>query len=144
MQRTVLVVDDDESTRFVLSRVMEDLGCAVVAIDDGAEVADLVAHRHFDLVVLDLHMPGMSGFEVLRQLHSPEGWMGDGCTTPTPAPVVVVSAETYPASITHARRLGAAAYLGKPVDLGLLEYTVRHLLGMCPTARPGSQPHTDD
>jgi len=130
MRRTVLVVDDDESTRFVLSRVIEDLGCAVVAVDDGAVVADLVAHQRFDLVVLDLHMPGMNGFEVLRQLHGPDGWMGDGRTAPTPAPVVVVSAETYPASVAHARRLGAAAYLGKPVDLGLLEYTARQLLRM--------------
>ncbi len=130
MRRTVLVVDDDESTRFVLSRVIEDLGCAVVAVDDGAVVADLVAHQRFDLVVLDLHMPGMNGFEVLRHLHSPESWMGDGRTTAAPAPVVVVSAETYPASIAHARRLGAAAYLGKPVDLGLLEFTARQLLDM--------------
>jgi len=130
MRRTVLVVDDDESTRFVLSRVMEDLGCTVVAIDDGAEVADLVAHQRFDLVVLDLHMPGMNGLEVLRQLRRPEGWTGPSRPSAPPAPVVIVSAERYPASIAHARRLGAAAYLGKPVDLALLEYTARHLLGM--------------
>jgi len=130
MRRDVLVVDDDESTRFVLSRVMEDLGCTVVAVDDGAAVAERVAHRHFDLVVLDLHMPGMNGFEVLRQLRGLEGETGHSRTTTRPTPVVVVSAETYPASIAHARRLGAAAYLGKPVDLGLLEYTARHLLGL--------------
>jgi len=69
-------------------------------------------------------MPGMSGFEVVHQLRSPEGWMGDGCITPIAAPVVVVSAETYPASVTHARRLGATA------DLGLLVYTARQPLGM--------------
>jgi len=130
MQPSVLVVDDDESTRFVLVRVMEDLGCLVVGIDDGAEVADRVAHHRFDLVVLDLRMPGMNGFEVLRYLRGPDAGTGHRTATAAPPPVVVVSGETYPASIAHARRLGAAAYLGKPVDLGLLEYTARQLLNM--------------
>jgi len=125
---TVLVVDDDDSTRWVLSQALEDLGMHVTRAEDGADVAELTAGTHFDLLILDLYMPGMNGFEVLRQIRQPDpGFLPAPRTSPT-VPVVVVSGESAPASIANAKARGANAYLVKPLDIDTLETTVRQLL----------------
>ncbi len=126
--KTVLVVDDDDSTRFVLSRALEGLGIAVIRADDGADVAELVAANHFDLLVVDLYMPGMNGFEVLRRLRQPDpGFLPAPRTSPQ-VPVLVISGESHPASIANAKARGADAYLVKPLDIDTFENTVRELL----------------
>jgi CheY-like chemotaxis protein len=128
MMKRVLVVDDDDSSRFVISRTVTNLGCRVTVADDGSAVPELLRDQQFDLLILDLYMPGMNGFEVLRQIR--QGDLG-----PTPvtgahssARVLVVSGESYPGSMANARALGADEYLVKPVDVDLLEQTVQRLL----------------
>ena len=125
----VLVVDDDDSTRFVLARALEGLGFAVTRAADGADVAELVAARRFDLLVVDLYMPGMNGFEVLRRLRQPDRGFLPARRTPPTVPVLVISAEGHPATIANAKARGANAYLVKPVDIDTFETTVRQLLG---------------
>lgn len=127
--KTVLVVDDDDSTRFVLSRALENLGIDVIRAEDGADVADLIAAHHFDLLVVDLYMPGMNGFEVLRHLRQPDPGFLPAPRTPPTVPVLVISGEGHPASIANAKARGADKYLVKPVDIDEFESTVRQLLG---------------
>jgi CheY-like chemotaxis protein len=127
--KAVLVVDDDDSTRFVLSRALEDLDFAVSRATDGAEVAELAAANHFDLLIVDLYMPGMNGFEVLRRLRQPHPGFLPAPLTPPTVPVLVISGEANPASIANAKARGANAYLVKPVDIDTFEATVRQLLG---------------
>ena len=127
--KTILVVDDDDSTRFVLSRALEGLGISVIHADDGADVAELVAANRFDLLVVDLYMPGMNGFEVLRRVRQPDpGFLPAPRTSPQ-VPVLVISGESHPASIANAKARGADAYLIKPIDIDTFEVTVRRLLG---------------
>ena len=127
--KTVLVVDDDDSTRFVLSSVLEGLGIEVMRADDGADVGELVAANRFDLLVVDLYMPGMNGFEVLRRVRQPDpGFLPAPRTSPQ-VPVLVISGESHPASIANAKARGADAYLIKPIDIDTFEVTVRRLLG---------------
>jgi len=114
--------------RFVLSQALREMGAAVEVLDDGAAVPEVVALRHFDLVVVDLYMTGMNGFEVLRRLRKPEdGRLGGGPTSAN-VPVLVVSGESDAASIANARARGANDFLGKPVDLMQFEEAVRRLL----------------
>jgi CheY-like chemotaxis protein len=112
-----LVADDDDGSRFVLTRALEDIGFTVVAVDDGASVAHLIAQQHFDLLVIDLYMSGMNGFEVLRQIRRPPAGFLPRSRTPRAVPVLVVSAESHPASIANAKKLGADEYLVKPIDV---------------------------
>lgn len=129
MGTTALVVDDDDSIRFVLTKTLEGLGIEVTAVDDGAEVLALVSRRHFDLLVIDLHMPGMNGFGVLRRIRqSGSGTLPRPRTAPG-VPILVVSAESEAATVANARRLGASAQLSKPVDIDAFEAAVLALLG---------------
>ena len=127
--KAVLVVDDDESTRFVLARALEGLGFAVTRADDGADVAELVAAHCFDLLVVDLYMTGMNGFEVLRRVRQPDPGFLPAPRTAATVPVLVISGESHPASIANAKARGANAYLVKPLDIEDFEATVRRLLG---------------
>ena len=127
-KKTVVVADDDESTRFVLARALEALGCEVLQADDGALVPDLLAAHAVDLLVVDLYMPGLNGFGVLRRIRQPDPGFLPAPRTPPTVPVVVVSGEANPASIANAKARGADAYLVKPVDIDVFEATVRQLM----------------
>lgn len=107
----VLVVDDDDSIREVLSEVLRDEGYGVVCASNGEQaLSELRNHGHPDLMLLDLMMPVMSGWELLEVLQS--------STELSQIPVVVVSAMNAP---------GAYEHLAKPIDLDRLLATVgRH------------------
>ncbi|MBI3785620.1 MAG: response regulator [Deltaproteobacteria bacterium] len=123
-----LVIDDDEGTRFVLTRALAELGFEVVAVDDGADAPQTVVDEAFDLLVADLYMPGMNGFELLRRVRQTDGRILPAPQTASTVPIIVVSGESQPASIANAKRLGADAYLVKPVDIHELAATARAVL----------------
>ena len=100
------VVDDDADVRMALMRLVSSAGFAVETFATGAEFMRSVDDHEPDCVVLDLHMPGMSGFDVQGAL----------AVAHAAVPVVVVTGHDTPESRTRALRLGARAYLCKPVD----------------------------
>ncbi len=112
--RRALVVDDEESIRFVVGRALKDRGWDVRVVDDGVAVEDRLHDEKFDLVVLDLMMPGMNGFEVLRQMRSSQG--AGGKTQPD-VRVIALSGKAGGEGLDFARRIGADAVLPKPFDL---------------------------
>ncbi|HZH44178.1 MAG TPA: ATP-binding protein [Lysobacter sp.] len=106
---SILVADDHAANRMVLLRVLQKAGHRVTCVDGGEEVLDAVADADFDAVVCDLHMPGVSGLDLLKQLRV----MGSGGGRRTP--VVVYSADVTPESIRACEQAGAWAFLPKPV-----------------------------
>jgi CheY-like chemotaxis protein len=66
--RKVLVVDDDADWREFLKLCLEDLGYEAIEAANGQEALDSLAQRHYGVMLLDLNMPGMSGFEVLERM----------------------------------------------------------------------------
>ena len=97
----MLVVDDEDDVLQFVSMILEDAGYDVECAISGADALDKVAAHHPDLMVLDLLMPGMDGWEVLRRVRE----------EPAPPRVVILSAFVEP----HvARREGAAAGVPKP------------------------------
>lgn len=123
----VLVVDDDASIRLVLEHALAAGGYEVVTCDDGSEVMQHLARTRFDLVVLDLYMPGMNGFEVLRQIREPARGLLPAPQTSNTVKVLVVTAHSDPATMQFVLKRGADTCLAKPFDLGDLIHAVRQL-----------------
>jgi FixJ family two-component response regulator len=117
------IVDDDADVRIALVRLVSSAGCAVDSFATGAEFLMSIEHRVPDCVVLDLHMPGMSGFEVQSALARANPGL----------PVVVITGHETVESRNRALALGARAYLAKPVDhdalLAAIEDATRHRPG---------------
>jgi sigma-B regulation protein RsbU (phosphoserine phosphatase) len=105
---TLLVVDDDEANRDMLSRRLERKGFAVTVAEDGGRAIELVRSRPFDLVLLDVLMPGLSGMEVLRELRQSH--------PATELPVIMATALSESGDVVEALRLGANDYVSKPLD----------------------------
>jgi sigma-B regulation protein RsbU (phosphoserine phosphatase) len=104
----LLVVDDDEANRDVLSRRLTRKGYEVAVAEDGSRAIGLVRERPFDLVLLDVVMPGLSGLEVLQELRQSH--------PATELPVIMVTARNESGDIVEALRLGANDYVSKPLD----------------------------
>lgn len=117
MARSALLIDDDESVRFVLRNALMESGWSITELDDGCEAAGALASRAYDLVVLDLHMPGMNGFEVLRQLRRYDLTSTPVWKTRSDVPVMVISGQAEEASLSFAARIGANACLTKPFNV---------------------------
>lgn len=105
----VLVVDDDELARMEISRCVEQQGHGVSLAEDGTKALDMLRSQTFDLVLLDLLMPGVDGFEVLRQLKAD--------TTLRDTPVIVITAVGDPESAAKCAEMGVIDHFTKPVDL---------------------------
>jgi len=105
----ILVADDHAANRMVLHRLLSKAGHRVVAVEDGDAVLSALEAADYDTVIVDLHMPGVSGLDLLRQLRVMEA----GGTHKTP--VLVLSADVTPESIQRCEQAGARAFLAKPV-----------------------------
>jgi putative two-component system response regulator len=117
---TVLAVDDDPGALSALADALGTLGFQVVQAADGAAALDLARERQPDVVLLDVQMPGMDGFEVCRQLKAdPEMLL---------VPVVFLTGHGSRRARLEGLEAGATDFLNKPCDLVELEVRVRNLV----------------
>src|SRR5476649_1042706 len=119
-QALVLVIDDDVMTRMLIAETLEPEGFAVEEADSGAEGLAAFEHRQPDIILLDVTMPGMDGFECCRRLR---GLPGGGRV-----PIVVLTGNDDDASIAAAFDAGATDFAAKPMRWKLLAHRVRYLL----------------
>ena len=122
----IMLVDDDRQTRLKLTRILESQGLTVRAVESGGSALDLLTSEPFDVILLDILMPGMDGFEVLQTLQAD--------TRLSKIPVIVISALDDPEGEDRCTKLGARAFLTKPVDANLLRARVED----CLDSREGS------
>jgi DNA-binding NtrC family response regulator len=111
----VLVVDDDEKFRFLTERRLSNSRHRVECVATGEEALDRLSKQTFDVVLLDLRMPGMGGLETLRRIHDAD----------LPCEVVVLTGEPDYDDCVEAMKAGAFHYLCKPVEPSLIEDTLR-------------------
>ena len=106
--RTVLIVEDSLLQTQVLTRYLQQAGLGVVSVTSGEEVQDKLTKHKLDLIILDVILPGQSGFELCRELKT------DPHTCQIP--VVICSTKNTEVDKMWGNMLGADAYLPKPVD----------------------------
>lgn len=114
---TILVVDDELPQRVLLRASLEDAGYIVFEAGGGRDALRLLRERSVDLVLLDLVMPEMDGFQFLRQLKADNLLRN--------IPVVVVSGSEDMESVTRCLAMGATDHLSKPFDTLLLHTRIR-------------------
>ena len=102
----ILVVDDDKNTLLFLSAVLEDSGYTVTSATNGEEALEVMDKEHVDLVVLDIMMPKMDGYEFTRILRESDNNL----------PILMVSAKQLPADKHKGFLVGTDDYITKPID----------------------------
>ena len=102
----ILVVEDDKNARKLMETVLTRYGYAPILACDGTEAIEMIGRQHVDLILLDVMMPRMDGYELTDRLRSA------GCNTP----ILMVTARETQADKKHGFIIGADDYMVKPVD----------------------------
>ena len=117
----VLVVDDDDTVRLLISGVLEDAGYRVVTARDGVEALEAWSSQHVDCIVTDVNMPNMNGLELIGKLR--------GLATYKFTPILVLTTEMDPNKKQQAKASGATGWIVKPFDPDTLLATIRKVIG---------------
>jgi signal transduction histidine kinase/ActR/RegA family two-component response regulator len=110
----VLAVDDVATNRLLLTALLRERGHQAVTAEDGVKAVEAAGRERFDLILMDLHMPGLDGFMAARALRA-----GGGPNAATP--IVALSADVLPATVAACRAAGMAGHLAKPIERAKLQ-----------------------
>ena len=101
----ILIVDDEKDNTEIIKDILEDVNYSTMLARSAAEAKVILAANHFDLILMDVWMPGQDGISLLSEWHS------EGFDTP----VVMMSGHAEPSDIVRAMKLGAVDFLKKPL-----------------------------
>ncbi|MGA2713202.1 MAG: response regulator [Bryobacteraceae bacterium] len=118
--KKVLVADDKETSRELIRTVLEGSGHAVSEASDGLEAVQYARELQPDLVILDLHMPGLDGFGVLAELRRDRNFAA--------TPIMALTASAMQGDRERAILAGFDSYVSKPIPLPMLRQEVERLL----------------
>jgi DNA-binding response OmpR family regulator len=116
----VLIVDDDSKVADVLAQVVEEEGYTPLVARSGTEAMDLVGRDAPDVVLLDIEMPEMDGFDFLTRIKA--------SATTARIPVVMITGRGETSDMTRSVRLGARDYIQKPWQPGEVEKSIKWAL----------------
>ena len=122
----ILVIEDDRRMAAVLERGLREEGNQVMTCHDGSEGLSAALTPYFDVVVLDIMLPGLDGFEVARRVRTSGGQ----------TPILMLTARDAPMDIVKALNLGADDYLTKPFDFDVFLARVRAAARRGPATQP--------
>ncbi len=114
----IMVVDDDKHTRQLLRAILERENYTVTTVEDGQAALECMDHNHIDLVVLDIMMPRMDGYEFTKELRAEDENI----------PILMVSAKQLPSDKHKGFLVGTDDYITKPIDEEEMLLRIRALL----------------
>jgi len=118
--KKILVADDKATGRELVRTVLEKAGFDVIEASDGLEALHSAREHHPDLIILDLHMPGLDGFGVIQELRRDSQFVS--------TPVMALTASAMQGDRERALSVGFTGYVTKPIRLGALRGEVERLL----------------
>ena len=118
--RTLLVIEDDETIRTALRRVFESEGYRVLAAADGTQLADVLDDSAVDLIMLDVGLPWINGYELAELMKANDDLKE--------IPLIFLSARTSDADVKRGFEVGADDYIKKPFDIEKVKKTVNTLI----------------
>ena len=119
--KTILVVDDDPVSRGLIRDILAFQSYDILEADSGQQALDMIEHKPPDLVLMDLQMPRLDGYQVLARLRR-------NLRIPT-IPIAAVTALAMPSEREKALSMGFNAFITKPINPASLRFEVRTLLG---------------
>jgi DNA-binding response OmpR family regulator len=117
----ILLVDDDPDILVLERKILEREGYAISTADDGSRAMEMLGEQDFDLLLLDIMMPGIDGFEVSRFIQQR--------SDAEPVPIVFVTARDDPSSMREGFRSGGTVFLSKPFTANQLVRLVKAMIG---------------
>ncbi len=123
----ILIVDDDRSTRLVIKKAMEQNMYGVVEAENGLEALDAFEKHRPDLVLLDVVMPEMDGFDACRRIRA--------CPAGATVPIIIITGSVDFEAIGEAYAAGATDFFAKPINKRVLSERVRYMLRSSETAK---------
>lgn len=114
----ILVVDDDKNTRLFLKAVLENASYTVSVASDGVQALQIMDKEHIDLIVLDIMMPNMDGYELTKAIRDSDNNL----------PILMISAKQLPADKHKGFLVGTDDYMIKPIDDEEMLYRIKALL----------------
>lgn len=118
--KSILIIDDSNTNLVLLDAVLSDENYHIHTATGAAEAYKLLHNHKIDLILLDIQMPKISGFDFLKEIKSESEY--------NKIPVIVISAGGEAYNITKAMKLGAELFLEKPVDLDNLTKRIKEFL----------------
>lgn len=119
-KRKILVIDDSETNLVLLQAVLEDAGYDVILMDNSRKAIDYIKQHKPDLILLDLFMPEMDGFDFMRRLSNGSNSL--------PYAVLIVTAYSNRENNEKAKKMGALDVIHKPVNISSLLLSVKQIL----------------
>lgn len=120
MKSRILLVEDNEQNRYLATFLLEQAGFTLVHASDGREAIEAARREPPDLVLMDIQMPEMDGYEAAQRLMEI-----DGCEK---VPIVAVTSYAMAGDRARAMKIGFAGYIEKPIETTSFVETVRHFL----------------
>jgi signal transduction histidine kinase/ActR/RegA family two-component response regulator len=121
----VLFAEDDPINQLVVEQMLNKLGCIVDVVNDGDAACGAAAQHRYDLIFMDLRMPGVDGYEATRRIRRNEQTRG----TLRPVPIVALTADVLAGARERCIEAGMDDYITKPVSMALLAATVERWTG---------------
>ena len=119
----ILLVEDDQVSRFMTETILKKRGFIVRSVENGQDALTVFAQERFDLIVVDIQMPIMDGFTLVKKIRE-----GNAIGRSSDVPVIALTARVLPRDKEEAVRAGVSRYLTKPLDTGEFFLCIDELL----------------
>jgi two-component system, OmpR family, phosphate regulon response regulator PhoB len=120
MKKTILVVEDDNDSRAALCTMLEALGYNHVSFSSAKEALKAIPNQRFDLALLDIMMPEMNGYELLKEIRQLPQYKD--------LPIIMVTAKDEDSEVLEGYQFGADYYIPKPYTARQLEWGIKIFL----------------
>ena len=120
MDKRILVVDDSKAMRYILTVNLESFGFDVIEAEDGVDALSKARIDTFDLIITDINMPNMNGYELIKCLRVEKKHQY--------VPILTISTESSTTAKKQGKKVGATGWIVKPFDPDKLEITLKRVL----------------
>ncbi len=127
----ILLADDNPVNLDLTTRLLTKRGHEVVTVKNGQEAVDCFLENVFDVILMDLEMPVMSGIEAARQIRAKE--RATAIDTPPYTPIIAMTAHDEETERTSCLVVGMDGFITKPIDIKTIHQTIREIIENCPS-----------